>query len=393
MISDVFFPRINGVSTSIATFRRQLPEFGVETVLVAPEYGDAEAAEPGVVRLPAGAVPLDPEDRLMSWRALRQLDSRLAGEAFDLVHIHTPFAAHYAGLRLARQRRVPVLATYHTLFEEYLGHYVPLLPRRLLRGLARRFSRQQCNQLDAVVVPSQAMAQRLRDYGVTRPLSILPTGIPLQQFNHGERFLFRLKHGISLERPVALFVGRIAHEKNLEFLLDMLEHARRDCPELLLLFTGEGPASDSLERQVRQRGLQEQVQFLGYLSRQDELPDAYAAADVFVFASRTETQGLVLLEAMAAGLPVVALAAMGTADILTGERGCRIAADDPAAFATTLLTLLNDPPLRAELAQQARDYAQSWSDRAMAERLAALYRQLLAPPCPAAAAAAATTSA
>ena len=382
MVSDVYFPRINGVSTSIETFRRCLAAEGVEVRLVAPQYGD-EAATPDILRVPGRPVPGDPEDRLPGWRAMQQAVVAAAADC-DLIHIQTPFVAHYAGLRVARRLDLPVLATYHTLFEEYVEHYAPHWLRRLaaggLRAAARAWSRQQCNQLDALVVPSSLMRLRLEGYGVTTPMSVLPTGIPLGQFATGDRAAFRERYGIAAERPLALYVGRVAHEKNIGFLLQAMPLLLERCPEALLLIAGEGPALPALQRQVAAAGLQQQVRFLGYLDRLRDLPDCYAAADVFAFASRTETQGLVLLEAMAAGLPVVALAEMGTVDILGSGRGCRVPPGQPGAFAAALADCLKQPALRQQLGHEASVLAAEWSDQAMAARLAALYRDLCAEP-------------
>ena len=157
-VSDVFFPRVNGVSTSIATFRADLERLGVETLLVAPRYaGETVSEEHGVVRVAGSKVPGDPEDRRMRWGALRRVLAGLERESFDLIHVHTPFVAHYAGVREARRRGVPVLATYHTFFEEYLHHYVPVLPRPLGRTLARAFTRSQCSAVQALVAPSEPL--------------------------------------------------------------------------------------------------------------------------------------------------------------------------------------------------------------------------------------------
>jgi 1,2-diacylglycerol 3-alpha-glucosyltransferase len=374
MVSDVYFPRVNGVSTSIETFRRALAPEGVEVRLVAPRYGD-EADQPGIARIGARRIPRDPEDRLLPWRETRDTVHAEAAEC-DLVHIQTPFVAHYAGLKAARRHGKPVLATYHTFFEEYLYHYAPFLPRAWLKGLARRFSRTQCNDLDAIVVPSTAMRDRLADYGVRVPMHVLPTGIPLNRFTAGDRQRFRAQYGIPEDRPVTLFVGRVAHEKNIGFLVEAVAQTRRRQPDLLFLVTGEGPAEAALRRQAEQLGVADGVRFLGYLDRQRELPDAYAAADAFIFASRTETQGLVLLEAMAMGLPVVALAAMGTRDILAPGRGGIAAPDDVEGFAGVLADLIEDGERRARLAAEARDYAREWADDRMAARLARLYRTL-----------------
>lgn len=205
-VSDVYFPRINGVSTSIQTFRAELGRLGHETVLVCPAYPGAAPDEPGVVRVPSRYVPLDPEDRAMRWRVLRSLDRRLASERFDVVHIQTPFFAHYAALAFARRRNLPVVATYHTLFEEYLYHYVPLAPRAWMQQLARRFSRGQCNALDAVVVPSGPMRDALTGYGVTAPMHVIPTGLRMPAFACGRGDAFRAAHRIAPDRSLLVFV-------------------------------------------------------------------------------------------------------------------------------------------------------------------------------------------
>ncbi len=376
MVSDVYFPRINGVSTAIQTYRQALRAHGVEVSLVAPDYGQP-CAESWIARVPSRAVPGDPEDRLVRWGRMHDAVEHAVEQGCDLIHVQTPFVAHYAGCSAARRYGLPVIATYHTLFEEYLKHYAPLIPAAWLRALARRFSRRQCNALDAVIVPSKAIHQRLSGYGVTSPMHVLPTGIPIQTAANCGRSSFRLRFGIDESRPVALFVGRVAHEKNIAFLLDAVDLAREAVPDILLLIAGEGPALRQLRQTVVDRGLHDSVQFIGYLDRQTELPDCYAAADVFAFASRTETQGLVLLEAMAAGLPVVALAEMGTLDILGAGRGAIIPDDNPYAFSLTLGRVLLDADLRSRLAADGRLYASEWSDDRLAGKMAELYRQIV----------------
>ena len=375
MVSDVYFPRINGVSTAIQTYRENLAACGIEVSLVAPDYGNA-CREPWITRVPARPVPRDPEDRLMRWGAMRSAVDTAVARGCDLIHVQTPFLAHYTGHGAARRAGVPVIATYHTLFEEYLQHYAPFIPSGWLRGMARRFSRSQCNALNAVIVPSQAIYQRLTDYGVAAPLHILPTGIPVGNFSGAGRDAFRARHGIDPTRPVALYVGRVAHEKNIEFLLDVADLARESVPDFLLLIAGEGPALNALRESVVRRKLSANVQFLGYLDRRTDLPDCYAAADVFVFASRTETQGLVLLEAMAAGLPVVSLAAMGTIDILGARRGALVPDDNPAAFAQDVVEVLRNKDLRNRLARDGAEYAHQWSDKTLSGRMADLYRAI-----------------
>jgi 1,2-diacylglycerol 3-alpha-glucosyltransferase len=378
MISDVYFPRINGVSTSIQTFRRGLHAAGHETILIAPEYpGAAPDTEPGILRVPSRGVPRDPEDRAMKLGAIRALRSQVEKLEPDLVHIQTPFIAHYQGAALARALRVPVIESYHTYFEEYLHHYVPLMPRSIMRFIARRFTVSQCNVLDALVVPSRAMEQALVDYGVKCPMHIIPTGMEMERFAAGDGQRLRTQLGIGAGQPVLVHVGRIAHEKNIDFLFRMFAQVLRSKPGAVFIVAGEGPALASCKAYVRSLGLTPHVRFVGYLARERELLDCYRAGDLFVFSSRTETQGLVLLESMALGVPVVSTAHMGTADIVNPQRGAQLAPDDESEFANIVVRLLDDAPRRAAMAAEARTYAATWSAAAMADRLAGLYSAVI----------------
>lgn len=374
MISDVYFPRVNGVSTSIQTFRRELHALGHQVTLVVPDYGVTHAGDDAdILRIPSRQVLFDPEDRLMRRGAILELLPQLQGQGYDLVHIQTPFVAHYLGLRLAQALNVPVVESYHTFFEEYLFHYIPFLPRAWLRAMARRFSRWQCNSVDGVVVPSTAMLEVLRAYGVRSEAAIIPTGIELDEFHHGDGAAFRRQHGIPPERPLLVFVGRVAFEKNIDFLLRMLVRVRQEVPEVLLVIAGHGPAVEHLHALAARLALQDHVLFIGYLSRGGELQACYAAGDIFVFASRTETQGLVLLEAMALGVPVVSTAVMGTRDVLHAGEGAIIAPEDELGFSGAVVTLLRNGERRQALGEAARHYAAGWAAPRLGQQLADYY--------------------
>jgi glycosyltransferase involved in cell wall biosynthesis len=271
------------------------------------------------------------------------------------------------------------MATYHTFFEEYLHHYVPVLPRALGRALARRFTRSQCAALRAIVAPSEPMRELLRAYGVTTRIEVIPTGLPADRYVPGDGASFRRRYGIPTDRPLLLYVGRVAHEKNIEFLLHSFVVLRRLRPDAMLAIAGEGPALGQLRARARQLGIAQSMYFIGYLDREHTLADCYASADVFVFASRTETQGLVLLEALAQGRPVVSTAMLGTTSILQPGCGARVAPEKPDAFAQIVADILEDPQRAARLSQQALSYAQTWASAHMSARLAQLYAELKAP--------------
>ena len=387
-VSDVYFPRVNGVSTSIRTFRQDLATCGVETLLVVPSYvqsgapssGGSPPDEPGILRVPSSGIPKDPEDRRMQWGGLNRVLSTIPRGQVDVVHIQTPFIAHYAAARFARRNGLPCVATYHTFFEEYLHHYVPVLPRSIGRYLARSFTRSQCADVQALIAPSDPMRDVLLEYGVSTPIHVLPTGLPADRFNPGIAERFRSEQGIPAGRPLVTYVGRVAHEKNIEFLVKVFVEVRKTVPEAMLVIAGEGPAREPLRQLVARLGLEKDVHFAGYLDRNTGLLDCYAAANVFVFASRTETQGLVLLEAMAQGAPVVSTAELGTRSVLKAGCGALVVEEQLQPFTAAVVQVLQDAALQSDLAERGRTYARTWSSAIMARRLADLYESLRVSP-------------
>jgi len=357
------------------TYRSALEKAGHEVTLIVPRYHH-DTDENRLIRIPSRRVPMDEEDRMMKARDIRRTLPLLQRTAFDILHIQTPFVAHYAGIKLARQLGIVAVETYHTFFEEYLYHYIPHIPDAWLRFAARRLARSQCNAVDGLVVPSRAMLDILRDYGVKTRAEVIPTGLDLSAFAGGKGENFRRQHGIALDRPTLVHVGRIAYEKNIGFLLHMLGVVKKTVPTVLLIIAGSGPAVGSLKKLVGTLGLSEHVMFVGYLDRKTELLDCYKAGDVFVFSSRTETQGLVLLEAMALGVPVVSTAVMGTKDILQPVMGALVAQEDVHDFADKVVQILLDKNLRSSLGKQARYCAEQWSQPNMTRKMLDFYRQI-----------------
>jgi len=382
-ISDVYFPRINGVSTSIRTFVLQMQNLGHEVHLIAPDYDVVTEDEAWIKRIPARSIYFDPEDKLMKYGEAVKLLPALEQEKYDIVHVHTPFVAHYLGLKLAAQLNIPCIETYHTFFEDYLHHYLPWMPKSIARGIARMISKRQCNAVDAIVAPSNPMLDVLRKYGVNVLSEVIPTGLQDSSFAAADGQLFRLKYGIPLDRPMLLYVGRVAFEKNIDFLLEMTKLLAEKRPDVLLVVTGEGPAEASLHKLAKTLEIEKNVQFIGYLDRNKELNACYESADIFVFASKSETQGLVLLEAMAQATPVVAIAELGTASILVEGKGALIAPDDTTQFAERVHQLLLNPEHRFELGNRAKNYAlDKWTATLQAQRMIKFYEEIIFSPSP-----------
>ena len=377
-ISDVYFPRINGVSTSIRTFVKQKQAMGHTVHLIAPEYGVETDDEAWIKRIPARSIYFDPEDKLMKYGIALDGLIALRHEKYDIVHIHTPFVAHYLGLKLAHLLDVPCVETYHTFFEDYLHHYLPFIPKGIARGIARLISRRQCNAVDAIVAPSQPMLDVLRGYGVKSKAVVVPTGLQAHSFAKADGAAFRAQYGIAADRPMALFVGRVAFEKNITFLLHMWVELLKKQSNALLVIAGEGPAEASLHALSKELNLEDHIKFIGYLDRNTELNACYQSADVFVFSSMSETQGLVLLEAMAQSTPVVAIAELGTKSILIEGEGALIAPHDAVLFADKVDSLLSNPSQSKALGRAAYHYAKTrWTDSAQAERMINFYQDVV----------------
>jgi len=377
-ISDVFFPRVNGVSTSINTFATELRALGHQVTLIAPSYTDEDKQEEWIVRVPSHKIYFDPEDRLMNFGKLKALLPWIRDKHFDVIHIHTPFTAHYVGIHFGKKLDIPVVETYHTFFEDYLHHYLPFIPQFISRKLARTISRRQCNAVDGIVSPSKPMLDVLKQYGIKTPAEVVATGLDDSSFANVDGEHFRMSHDIPLTQPMLLFVGRVAHEKNIGFLLEMHEELIKKHPDALLVITGEGPAEESIKHSIDKLGISNKVRMIGYLDRSHELIACYKAADIFVFASKSETQGLVLLEAMAQGTAVVAIAELGTKSILIEGEGVLIAKDDINDFADKVSALLSDAPKRQMIGEKGRQYAQEkWTAGILAKKVAKFYKSAI----------------
>jgi glycosyltransferase involved in cell wall biosynthesis len=377
-ISDVFFPRVNGVSTSINTFATELRALGHQVTLIAPSYTDEDKQEEWIVRVPSHKIYFDPEDRLMNFGKLKALLPWIRDKHFDVIHIHTPFTAHYVGIHFGKKLDIPVVETYHTFFEDYLHHYLPFIPQFISRKLARTISRRQCNAVDGIVSPSKPMLDVLKQYGIKTPAEVVATGLDDSSFANVDGEHFRMSHDIPLTQPMLLFVGRVAHEKNIGFLLEMHLELIKNHPDALLVITGEGPAEESIKHSIDKLGISNKVRMIGYLDRSHELIACYKAADIFVFASKSETQGLVLLEAMAQGTAVVAIAELGTKSILIEGEGVLIAKDDINDFADKVSVLLSDAPKRQMIGEKGRQYAQEkWGAGVLAKKVAKFYKSTI----------------
>ncbi|HXP94197.1 MAG TPA: glycosyltransferase [Candidatus Binatia bacterium] len=364
--TECYHPIVNGVVASIDALREGLRREGHDVVFITPRvpyYQDEEAA--AVVRLPSLPLPTSTGYRFTLPVSTRTIDARL-GAPLDIAHAHSQFITGALAARYARAHGIPLVFTYHTRLEFY-AHYVPF-ERRLVRRALAAWTRAFANRTQAVLAPTGETRRYLASIGVRTAIEVLPSPIDVERFRAGRRRAdLRERLGAEPGTLVVLCVGRLAPEKNVELAIAACAAAP---PRVRLALVGEGPLQGSLEREVRRLGLGERVRFAGPVAAA-EMPDLYASADALLFPSISETQGLVLVEALAAGLPIVAVDTPQTREIL-GE-GARLVAPEAGKVAAAL-----EASTSATSQQSAIQLAyQRFSIEVQAHRLAALYGKLL----------------
>lgn len=377
MFTNTYTPHVGGVARSVSELAAGLRRAGDEVLVVAPEFGDTAIEEPGVRRIPAVqnfagsdfSVPLPLSPGLAE-----------ATEAFDpdIIHSHHPFLLGDTALRTASLLDVPVVFTHHTRYELY-GHYVAQ-DSELLKRLALSLSLGYCDLCDGVIAPSRSIADFLADHGVRTPVTVVPTGVDVSCFAGGERVRGRSALSIPEDVFLAGHVGRLAPEKNLDFLAEAFLLFLRQNPAAHVLIVGDGPSRTTMQQALEREGMGTRAHFAGVL-KAGALADAYAAMDVFAFSSFSETQGLVLVEAMTAGTPVVALDAPGARDVVTDLFNGRLLGAHTGApgFAAALEALATEgeserQAMRRAALETAADYA---IDKTVA-RTRAYYQRMLA---------------
>ncbi len=373
IFSDSYKPYVSGVVNSIELFTRELRALGHEVYIFAPSYPNYQDEEPGVFRFRSVQAPTN-RDFSVAIPFSLEFAPVLRELKLDLIHVHSPFILGQVGAVQARRLNIPLIFTYHTLYEQYV-HYVPISPN-LTRELVVRLSRHFCNRCDLVITPTKQVQELLDIYGVLAPIEVIPTGIDLVRFSQGDPTWLRKKLHLDPAEKILLFVGRLTKEKNVELLIRAFDHIQKDHPQTRLVLVAGGPEEEHLKDLVEALGLKEWVIFMGPQTGQ-ALVNCYHGADCFVFPSVTETQGLVILEAMASGLPVVAVKAFGVADMISSGQDGLLTGSSLAEFASGISWLLENESQWGALSEMARAKASQLSSAQMALKLEAAYLKVL----------------
>ena len=374
MFTNTYVPHVGGVARSVSCFEQDLRRLGHQVLVIAPTfYGQPENEDPArVLRVPA-IRNFNGSDFSASIPAPLLIHKRVDEFAPDVIHSHHPYLLGDAAMRAGRSRNLPVIFTHHTRYEEYT-HYV--LSSKTMQKFVINLATAYANGCARVIAPSGSIAELIKERGVRVPVEVIPTGVDCQRFQQGDGGCFRQKAGIAGHVELIGHVGRLAPEKNLDFLATAVKIHLRQNPRAKFLVVGDGPSAPELKASFARDGLADRLIMTGKKTG-DDLVDAYCAMDVFVFSSYSETQGLVVAEAMAAGCPVIALDASGVREVVEDHRNGRLLPAAAAAeeFAKALSGYFAAGELATRWRQNAQATAREFDRLKTAQKLLDLYQR------------------
>ncbi len=378
MFTNTYLPHVGGVARSVSFFAQDLRNAGHRVLIIAPKYPGSEAhdeSEPDIFRAPA-LQKFNGSDFSLRIPSPFLVDEQVDAFKPDIIHSHHPYLLGDAALRAAWRRKLPLVFTHHTLYEEYT-HYIARNPENMKR-FAAFLSTNYANLCDQVIAPSQSIRDLIQERGVETPVAVIPTGVDTSFFARGDGEAFRKAHQTPENAFVIGHLGRLAPEKNLDYLANALALALQKNSDAFCLMVGKGPSEKEIERIFSKHGVEDRLVMGGEKSGKD-LVNAYHAMNLFVFASKTETQGMVLTEAMAAGVPVIALDAPGAREVVEDdENGCLLESEAPEdRLAHILVEAIQADEKRAVWARGAGETAKRFSREKCARKLSRLYSETI----------------
>ncbi|MFP4237597.1 MAG: glycosyltransferase [Desulfonatronovibrio sp.] len=378
MFTNTYLPHMGGVAKSVAAFAEDLRLRGHQVLIISPTFPHEKepSDEEHVLRVPA-IQNFNGSDFSVSIPLPFIINHKINSFGPDIIHSHHPYLLGDAALRTAYRRDLPLVFTHHTLYEQYT-HYVPL-DSQAMKRLAVLLATSYANHCARVIAPSQSIAELIARRGVKTPIQVIPTGVDLEYFHSGKGADFRTQYHIPEDVPVIGHLGRLAPEKNLEYLTRAVVQALKIIPQKArFLVVGSGPSQEHIQQIFDENGLIDRLIMAGKQTGQ-ELANAYRAMNIFVFASKSETQGMVLTEAMAAGVPVIALDASGVREVVRDDYNGRLLNQETSAetFGQTIADFFDKKNLDHRWEKGAYHTAGEFSREACVQKLINTYQSLL----------------
>lgn len=372
--TNTYLPAVSGVTSAIENYRQELERQNHNVFIFAAKYPNYQDKNPNVFRFKSIdlnykiSYPLP----IISSSRIGKIVKKIN---LDIIHTHHFFLSGQIAWYYARKLKLPLIFTYHTRYDLYT-HYVPL-PQEIAKPLTRLLSTLYANSCDAVIAPVESVKNLLLEYKVKKPIFVIPSGIDINKFQktkNGEKI--RKRYNIGRDKILLLTVSRLTPEKNLSFLLKTFQKINKKKKNTYFMIVGDGPEKEKLKKESIKLGINEKVIFTGKVLNQ-KMSLCYSAADIFLFSSSTETQGLIFIEAMASEVPIISIKAKGAQDIITNGENGFLTSNNIDDFAQAVLKIIEDENLRKKMSKKAKRKAQYFSIENSTKKLLSLYKRAI----------------
>jgi len=389
-----YLPNVYGVPMSVETFRQEFEKLGHTVYIFAPNYSDYQDTNKNVFRYPS--IDIEIKFRLpLGIPYSRKMDKLIEKLDLDIIHSHHPNLLGSAAMKWAKKKNIPLLFTWHTLYDKYTN-FVPFLPSKLTASWIINKAVKYANQADSVIVPTQSIEPIIKNWGVANE-KIFPvaTGINEAEFSNPDRKKIREQYKIQDDETLLLLVSRLTEEKNIKFLFEAIAEvlkknsrvhpvksaeggsASQKFNRVKFMLVGDGYLKPELEKEAKKMNLEKQIIFAGAVEAA-EIKNYYAAGDIFVYASKSETQGMIITEAMYAGLPIVAVKATGIESLVENDVNGILTSENKEEFISAIEKLIEDKDLRDKMSQESKIIArEKYTASASAQKMLEVYKQVI----------------
>jgi len=376
IFTNNYLPNPYGVTTSIESFRRQFEKKGHKVFIFAPENDNYEDENPNVFRYPS----LDIKYRIRFPIPIpysNKIDKKIKKLDIDIIHSQHPNLLGEVALKWAKKKNVPLIFTWHTLYNKYV-HYIPLVPKRISSRLAIKIATKYANKVDKVIIPTISIKKIIENWGVrNKEIIDIPTGVESSYFKNPDGKKIRNKLGIKSNQKLIMSISRFTEEKNVLFLLKAIIEVLKNNPETIFVFGGEGYLKEEMQKIVKKEKMTKRIIFTGIVKKND-MKDYFLATDIFVYASKSETQGTVITESMYSALPIVAINATGVQNLIENKKTGILVSDDKNEFVKAVTNLIKNEEMTKILGKNAKISADTkYTSEVCAERMLKTYQETI----------------
>jgi len=376
MFINYYTPSKGGMETSVINLSKGLEKAGHQVFIFAPEYPNYKDKKKNIFRYKSFRFNYGGYFYVIPIPFISNAEEVVRKLKLDVIHSHQPYSLGSEALKFSKKLKIPLVFTYHIRYEDY-SHYVPLVPESVSKKYIRKITTKYSNQCGNIIAPSTAIKKMLINRGIKAPISIIPSGINIDNFKKdaGQKNKIRKKYNIEADDILLITACRLTEEKNIEFLVRSFAKIREKNNAIKFMIVGDGALKKDLEKIAEELGIKNSIIMTGLVDR-TKIVELYQASDIFVFASKTETQGLVAVEAMAAGNPVVAIKASGIEDMVRNNKDGFLTSESEEEFSESVLKIVNNKNLREEMSAQAKINSERFSIEPWVEKVVELYKLL-----------------